>query len=306
LPRHSGWSSSPPAETCAMGWPRSAGTSRDWSSSIFSLPDGNGLDAAKTMLTEFSRDPDHRISSHRDPWTMLQVQRLGLHGFRRQARAEPGRADEAIHAVLAGRIYYVPMVQREHRQPAPRPEGVHPRALGLRGAHPLDESASRSPTTRSRPSSASARRRCSRPARHHAQLDVHTTPKLIHFAIVNGLTRPEQLSGRCEPVAQRGQFLGEVAPGSAVRSQSSFTAAISISRANSSALPRARTPAGPRAGARHPPRWPSRAAGATREHRASDSVRWDKIELVRERHALARREQAQRRQRSVVARLAGG
>jgi DNA-binding CsgD family transcriptional regulator len=26
------------------------------------------------------------------------------------------------------------------------------------------------------------------------KLDVHTTPKLIHFAIVNGLTRPEQLT----------------------------------------------------------------------------------------------------------------
>jgi hypothetical protein len=30
------------------------------------------------------------------------------------------------------------------------------------------------------------------------KLDVHTTPKLIHFAIVNGLTRPEQL-GRLKP-----------------------------------------------------------------------------------------------------------
>jgi DNA-binding CsgD family transcriptional regulator len=26
------------------------------------------------------------------------------------------------------------------------------------------------------------------------KLDVHSTPKLIHYAIVNGLTRPEQLN----------------------------------------------------------------------------------------------------------------
>jgi hypothetical protein len=26
------------------------------------------------------------------------------------------------------------------------------------------------------------------------KIDVHTTPKLIHFAIVNGLTRPDQLN----------------------------------------------------------------------------------------------------------------
>src|SRR5688572_11685576 len=47
----------------------------------FSLPDSSGLEAAKILIGEL---PDLRVigvSSHRDPWTMLQVQRLRLHEF---------------------------------------------------------------------------------------------------------------------------------------------------------------------------------------------------------------------------------
>jgi DNA-binding NarL/FixJ family response regulator len=70
----------------------------------FSLPDGSGLDAAKTMLMEFPEMRIIGISSHRDPWTMLQVQRLGLHGFVDKLEQRPEILTEAIRAVLAGRM----------------------------------------------------------------------------------------------------------------------------------------------------------------------------------------------------------
>jgi DNA-binding NarL/FixJ family response regulator len=46
-----------------------------------SLPDGDGLELAKTVLGELPEIKILAISSHCDPWTMLQVQRYGLHGF---------------------------------------------------------------------------------------------------------------------------------------------------------------------------------------------------------------------------------
>ena len=45
-----------------------------------SLPDGDGLTLAKAVLDELPRVRILAVSSHRDPWTMLQVQRIGLHG----------------------------------------------------------------------------------------------------------------------------------------------------------------------------------------------------------------------------------
>src|SRR3954464_13035886 len=46
-----------------------------------SLPDGDGPALAKTVLEQIASVKVLAISSHRDPWTMLQVQRIGLHGF---------------------------------------------------------------------------------------------------------------------------------------------------------------------------------------------------------------------------------
>jgi DNA-binding NarL/FixJ family response regulator len=160
----------------------------------FSLPDGNGLDAAKTMLAEFPEIRIIGVSSHRDPWTMLQVQRLGLHGFVDKHEQRPEVLTEAIRAVLAGRIYYVPMVNESTASLRRDPKAFirvlsdyEVRILSMIGESKSDDEIATilgiSPATMQ-----SRRRDIMR------KLDIHTTPKLIHFAIVNGLTRPEQLT----------------------------------------------------------------------------------------------------------------
>ena len=162
----------------------------------FSLPDGNGLEWAKTILEEF---PDLKIlgvSAHRDPWTMLLVQRIGLHGFVDKHEQRTEVLTEAILAVLAGRIYYVPVVNEATAKLRRDPKAFirvlsdyELRILSLIGESMSDEEIATllniSPTTMQ-----SRRRDIMR------KIDVHTTPKLIHFAIVNGLTRPDQLNQR--------------------------------------------------------------------------------------------------------------
>jgi len=96
--------------------------------------------------------------------------------------------------VLAGRIYYVPMVNESTANLRRDPKAFI-RVLSDYEVRILSMIGESKSTTRSRPSSASARRRLqSRRRDIMRKLDVHTTPKLIHFAIVNGLTRPEQLT----------------------------------------------------------------------------------------------------------------
>ncbi|MFI5337534.1 MAG: response regulator transcription factor, partial [Opitutales bacterium] len=72
----------------------------------FSLGDGNGLEAARTLMAEFPALRVLGISSHRDPWTMLQVQRIGLHGFVDKHEPRPEELTKAIRTVLEGHTYY--------------------------------------------------------------------------------------------------------------------------------------------------------------------------------------------------------
>ncbi len=162
----------------------------------FSLPDGNGLEGAKTILEEFPEIKVLGISAHRDPWTMLQVQRIGLHGFVDKHEQRTEVLTEAILAVLAGRIYYVPVVNEATARLRRDPKAFirvlsdyELRILSLIGESMSDEEIAVllniSPATMQ-----SRRRDIMR------KVDIHTTPKLIHFAIVNGLTRPDQLNQR--------------------------------------------------------------------------------------------------------------
>ena len=158
-----------------------------------SLPDGDGLMLAKTVLDELPQVRILAVSSHRDPWTMLQVQRIGLHGFvdKNEQRAEV--LTEAIHAVLGGRIYYTPVVNESSASIRRDPKAFirvlsdyETRILSMIGESKTDEEIA---TVLSiSPATVQSRRRDIM-----RKLDVHTTPKLIHYAIVNGLTRAEQL-----------------------------------------------------------------------------------------------------------------
>lgn len=158
-----------------------------------SLPDGDGLELAKTILDELPEVKILAISSHRDPWTMLQVQRIGLHGFVDKNEQRPEVLTEAIHAVLAGRVYYTPIVNESSASIRRDPKAFirvlsdyETRILSMIGESKTDEEIA---TVLSiSPATVQSRRRDIM-----SKLDIHTTPKLIHYAIVNGLTRVEQL-----------------------------------------------------------------------------------------------------------------
>jgi DNA-binding NarL/FixJ family response regulator len=161
-----------------------------------SLPDGDGLELAKTVLDELAPIKILAISSHRDPWTMLQVQRIGLHGFVDKNEQRPEVLSEAIHAVLGGRVYYTPVVNESSASIRRDPKAFirvlsdyETRILSMIGESKTDDEIA--VTLSISPATVQSRRRDIM-----RKLDVHTTPKLIHYAIVNGLTRAEQLGQR--------------------------------------------------------------------------------------------------------------
>lgn len=158
-----------------------------------SLPDGDGLELAKTILDEMPGVRILAISSHRDPWTMLQVQRIGLHGFVDKNEQRSGVLTEAINAVLSGRVYYTPIVNESSASIRRDPKAFirvlsdyETRILSMIGESKSDEEIATGLGVS--PATVQSRRRDIM-----RKLDIHTTPKLIHFAIVNGLTRAEQL-----------------------------------------------------------------------------------------------------------------
>ncbi|HEY8995795.1 MAG TPA: response regulator transcription factor [Lacunisphaera sp.] len=163
-----------------------------------SLPDGDGLDLARVIIEELPKTKLLAISSHHDPWTMLQVQRIGIHGFvdKHDQRAEV--LSEAIHAVLGGRVYYTPVVNESSATIRRDPKSFirvlsdyETRILSMIGESKTDEEIAA--VLAISPATVQSRRRDIM-----RKLDIHSTPKLIHYAIVNGLTRAEQL-GKKKP-----------------------------------------------------------------------------------------------------------
>ena len=158
-----------------------------------SLPDGDGLELAKMLLRELPQIKILAISAHRDSWTMLQVQRLGLPGFVDKNEQCPGVLTDAIQAVLAGRIYYTPIVNKSSAAMRRDPKAFNrvlsdyeTKILSMIGESKNDEEIAL--ILGIRPATVQSRRRDIM-----GKLDIHATPKLIHYAIVNGLTRVEQL-----------------------------------------------------------------------------------------------------------------
>lgn len=163
-----------------------------------SLPDGDGLELARLVIEEIPRLKVLAISSHHDPWTMLQIQRIGIHGFVDKAGQRPEVLSEAILAVLGGRVFYTPVVNQSSATIRRDPKSFvrvlsdyETRVLSLIGESRSDDEIA-AVLEISRATVQSRRRDIMR------KLDIHSTPKLIHYAIVNGVTRPEQL-GRRQP-----------------------------------------------------------------------------------------------------------
>jgi DNA-binding NarL/FixJ family response regulator len=163
-----------------------------------SLPDGDGLELARIIIEEMPRVKVLAISSHHDPWTMLQVQRIGIHGFVDKTDQRPEVLTEAIHAVLGGRVYYTSVVNQSSATIRRDPKSFirvlsdyETRILSMIGESKSDEEIA--VVLSISPATVQSRRRDIM-----KKLDIHSTPKLIHYAIVNGLTRAEQL-GRKKP-----------------------------------------------------------------------------------------------------------
>lgn len=162
----------------------------------FSLPDGNGLEAAVKLMLEIPTLRVIGVSSHRDPWTMLQVQRGGLHGFVDKNDQRPEVLTEAIVSVLGGRTFYTAIVgQASSVIRRNRNAFVHvlsdyeTRILALIGESKDDAEIAAvlgvSPTT------AQSRRRDIM-----KKLNIHSTPKLIHYALAHGLVRTDHLANQ--------------------------------------------------------------------------------------------------------------
>ncbi len=159
-----------------------------------SLPDGDGLELARMVIEQHPRVKILAISSHHDPWTMLQVQRIGIHGFVDKTDQRPEVLTEAIFAVLGGRVYYTQIVNQSSAAIRRDPKSFirvlsdyETRILSMIGESNSDEEIAA--TLSISPATVQSRRRDIM-----RKLDIHSTPKLIHYAIVNGLTRPEHLS----------------------------------------------------------------------------------------------------------------
>lgn len=158
-----------------------------------SLPDGDGLEVAKRIQKEFAQIKILAISAHRDPWTMLQVQRLCLNGFVDKNEQSTDTLTAAIRSVLAGQIYYTPIVGRSSAAIRKDPKAFNrvlsdyeTRILSMIGGSRNDGEIAE--VLGISPATVQSRRRDIM-----SKLDIHATPKLINYAIVNGLTRVEQL-----------------------------------------------------------------------------------------------------------------
>jgi DNA-binding NarL/FixJ family response regulator len=133
-----------------------------------SLPDGDGLELARMVIVDKN---DQR----------------------------PEVLSEAMLAVLGGRVYYTPVVNQSSASIRRDPKSFirvlsdyETRILSMIGESKSDEEIA--VVLNISPATVQSRRRDIM-----RKLDIHSTPKLIHYAIVNGLTRAEQL-GRRKPV----------------------------------------------------------------------------------------------------------
>jgi len=156
-----------------------------------SLPDADGLDLAAQILQALPLTRVLAISSLRDPVTLKRVRELGLHGFLDKREQNLNRLREAIRLVSQGHGYFSPVVNdvvgalnRDPKAFFRVLSAYEQRILALIGQARSDEEIAAH--LKIRPNTAQSRRRDIM-----AKLGIHSTPKLIRYAIDNGFTRLE-------------------------------------------------------------------------------------------------------------------
>lgn len=127
---------------------------------------------------------------------MLQVQRIGLHGFVDKNEQRPEILTDAIRSVLEGGIFYTSVVNESSAAIRRDPKAFirvlsdyETIILSIIGESKTDAEIGK--VLNISPSTVQSRRR---DIMH--KLDIHSTPKLIHYAITHGLTRADQLVKR--------------------------------------------------------------------------------------------------------------
>ena len=158
-----------------------------------SLPDIDGLEVADAILKELPATKVLALSYLRDPVTLKRVRDSGIHGFVDKRDQSVQRLKEAIDLVSRGHELFYPVVN-EVVSPLRRDPKAYFRMLsdyeqqilGLIGEAKSDDEIA--VLLGIQPSTAQSRRRDIM-----VKLDIHTTPKLIRYAIENGFTRSERL-----------------------------------------------------------------------------------------------------------------
>ena len=156
-----------------------------------SLPDIDGFEVAKVVLQELPKTRILVVSSLRDPAAMLKVRESGVHGFVDKGTQNREVLADAIRLVAQGHTFFTSVVNETAAAVRRDPKAFH-RILSdheqsilamIGGALTDAEIAAKLDVS---PATIQSRRRDIM-----TKLDIHTTPKLIRFAIENGLTRPE-------------------------------------------------------------------------------------------------------------------
>lgn len=172
----------------------------------FSLPDGDGLELAERITSELPRVKIIAVSFHRDPWTMLRVHRSRLHGFVDKSDDPPSVLSTAIHAVIAGGTYFSPIVRQASEKIRRNPDAffriLSDHEIGILSLVGQTKSDEEIGVILAMSSLSVQSLRCTIMRR----LGVPTVPKLIHYAIANGLTRADYFGSQAglsaKPVLQ--------------------------------------------------------------------------------------------------------
>lgn len=153
------------------------------------LPDLDGLDVAAEIRRELPRTRVMALSALRDPLTFLRVRELGLHGFVDKREQSVTVLKTAIAAVLEGRSYFSPVMAAVLAELRRDPHAFHlvlseheQRVLVLIGNAKTDEEIAA--TVGLSPATIQSRRRDIM-----KKLNIHSTPKLIHYATAMGFSR---------------------------------------------------------------------------------------------------------------------
>jgi DNA-binding NarL/FixJ family response regulator len=154
-----------------------------------SLPDDDGLAMAKEFLASHPTMRIILMSSLRDPLTLGRVRSSGALGFIDKREQNIGALRETIETVSQGKRLLSPSAQRAPAADQRFNQILTPneqRILSLIGGSSSDDEIAAE--LKISPATAQSKRRDIM-----GKLNIHSTPKLIHFAIVNGFVRTEHL-----------------------------------------------------------------------------------------------------------------